>query len=114
MSLRDPVKIEIARSHRVKKTVCRSCGATNPFNATKCRKCRSKNLRPKRSNKTIQTSTIAWPRTTNNPDLDPCFADSVAVIVKMGPGGIVAERPAIKAVKTKDTTCVSSMILHTP
>ena len=49
MSLRDPVKIGIARQHRVKKTVCRSCGATNPPNATKCRKCRSKNLRPKRT-----------------------------------------------------------------
>lgn len=48
MSLRDPVKIEIARGHRIKKTVCRSCGVTNPVNATKCRKCRSKNLRPKR------------------------------------------------------------------
>ncbi len=48
MSLRDPVKIEIARSHRIKKTVCRNCGVTNPFNATKCRKCRSKNLRMKR------------------------------------------------------------------
>jgi large subunit ribosomal protein L40e len=49
MSLRDPVKIEIAREHRVKKSVCRDCGATNPFNATKCRKCRSKNLRQKRT-----------------------------------------------------------------
>jgi large subunit ribosomal protein L40e len=49
MSLRDPVKIEIARSHRIRKTVCRSCGATNPQKATKCRKCRSKNLRQKRA-----------------------------------------------------------------
>ncbi len=49
MSIRDPVKIAIARSHRVNKSVCRSCGATNPPGATKCRKCRSKNLRPKRS-----------------------------------------------------------------
>jgi large subunit ribosomal protein L40e len=49
MSLRDPVKIEIAREHRVKKSVCRNCGATNPPNATKCRKCHSKNLRPKRT-----------------------------------------------------------------
>ena len=48
MSLRDPVKIEIARTKRIKKTVCRNCGVTNPINATKCRKCRSKNLRLKR------------------------------------------------------------------
>lgn len=49
MSLRDPVKIEIARNHRIRKSVCRSCGATNPVNATKCRKCRSKNLRLKKT-----------------------------------------------------------------
>ena len=49
MSLRDPVKIEIAREHRIKKSVCRTCGATNPWNAVKCRKCHSKNLRMKRS-----------------------------------------------------------------
>ncbi|MBE0634281.1 50S ribosomal protein L40e [Candidatus Bathyarchaeota archaeon] len=49
MSLRDPVKIEIAREARIKKSVCRTCGATNPYNATKCRKCHSKNLRLKRS-----------------------------------------------------------------
>ena len=41
MSLRDPVKIEIARTKRIKKTVCRNCGVTNPQNATKCRKCRN-------------------------------------------------------------------------
>ena len=49
MSLRDPVKIEIAREHLIKKSVCRDGGATNPYNATKCRKCHSKNLRPKRT-----------------------------------------------------------------
>lgn len=49
MSLRDPFKIELARKYRIYKTVCRSCGATNPRNATKCRKCRSKNLRDKRT-----------------------------------------------------------------
>ncbi len=48
MSLRDPFKLELARKHRVEKMVCRDCGATNPISATKCRKCRSKNLRPKR------------------------------------------------------------------
>lgn len=49
MSLRDPFKLELARRHLVYKTVCRDCGATNPPRATKCRKCRSKNLRPKRT-----------------------------------------------------------------
>ena len=49
MSLRAPVQIGIAREHRINKTGCRSCGATNPPTATKCRKCRSKNLRPKRT-----------------------------------------------------------------
>lgn len=48
MSLRDPFKLELARRHLIYKTVCRSCGVTNPPGATKCRKCRSKNLRPKR------------------------------------------------------------------
>ena len=49
MSLRDPFKLELARSHLVNKSVCRDCGATNPPKAVKCRKCRSKNLRPKRT-----------------------------------------------------------------
>ena len=49
MSLRDPMKIELARDHRIKKSVCRTCGATNPWNAIKCRKCHSKNLRAKRA-----------------------------------------------------------------
>ena len=48
MSLRDPFKLALARSHLVDKSVCRSCGATNPPKAVKCRKCRSKNLGPKR------------------------------------------------------------------
>lgn len=48
MSLRDPFKLELARSHRVNKKVCRDCGVTNALGATKCRKCHSKNLRLKR------------------------------------------------------------------
>jgi len=48
MSLRDPFKLQLARKHRLDKTVCRKCGATNPPGATKCRKCHSKKLRPKR------------------------------------------------------------------
>jgi large subunit ribosomal protein L40e len=49
MSLRDPFKIELARRYRIDKTICRTCGASNPKNATKCRKCHSRNLRPKRA-----------------------------------------------------------------
>ncbi|MCW4051096.1 MAG: 50S ribosomal protein L40e [Candidatus Bathyarchaeota archaeon] len=41
----------IARKAHLSKTVCRSCGATNPEGAKKCRKCRGKNLRPKRTGK---------------------------------------------------------------
>ncbi|MEM2128016.1 MAG: 50S ribosomal protein L40e [Candidatus Bathyarchaeia archaeon] len=48
MSLRDPFKLELAKRHLLDKKVCRSCGATNPLGAVKCRKCRSKNLRLKR------------------------------------------------------------------
>ena len=49
MSLRDPFKLALARKYLVDKSVCRACGATNPPKATKCRKCRSKNLRPKKT-----------------------------------------------------------------
>ncbi len=49
MSLRDPFKMKLSREAHLEKTVCRQCGATNPKAATKCRKCHSKNLRPKRT-----------------------------------------------------------------
>jgi large subunit ribosomal protein L40e len=49
MSLRDPFKLALARKYLVNKSVCRNCGATNPPKAMKCRKCRSKNLRPKKT-----------------------------------------------------------------
>jgi len=48
MSLRDPVKLELARRHLLEKKVCRTCGVTNPLAAVKCRKCHSTNLRLKR------------------------------------------------------------------
>jgi large subunit ribosomal protein L40e len=48
MSLRDPVKLELARRYLLEKKVCRACGVTNPLSATKCRKCHSRNLRFKR------------------------------------------------------------------
>lgn len=44
----DPVKLEIASKRILEKLVCRKCGALNPPGATKCRRCRSKNLRPKK------------------------------------------------------------------
>ncbi len=48
MPITDPVLIEIASKRILEKKVCRKCGALNPITATKCRRCRSTNLRPKR------------------------------------------------------------------
>jgi large subunit ribosomal protein L40e len=48
MPIEDPVKRRIARYHLLEKSVCRHCGSLNPPKATKCRICRSKDLRPKK------------------------------------------------------------------
>ena len=48
MPLRDPVKMAIAQARRLRVKICRECGARNAPTATKCRRCRSKNLRWKR------------------------------------------------------------------
>ncbi len=48
MPVADPMKRRIAMHHLLEKKICRKCGATLPPNAKKCRKCRSKDLRPKR------------------------------------------------------------------
>jgi large subunit ribosomal protein L40e len=48
MPITDPVKIKIVEERLHNKLVCRRCGALNPLGATKCRRCRSKNLRPKK------------------------------------------------------------------
>ncbi|MCD6263938.1 50S ribosomal protein L40e [Candidatus Bathyarchaeota archaeon] len=48
MSIRDPFKLELARKYLLDFKICRRCGARNPPKAVKCRKCRSKNLRPKK------------------------------------------------------------------
>ncbi|MFW9935160.1 MAG: 50S ribosomal protein L40e [Candidatus Thorarchaeota archaeon] len=48
MPVADPEKRRIALRHLLYVTICRDCGAKNPFNATKCRRCHRKNLRPKR------------------------------------------------------------------
>ncbi len=47
MPVTDPVKVAIVRKRVLEKMVCRKCGALNPPGATKCRRCKSKNLRPK-------------------------------------------------------------------
>ncbi|MEM2941059.1 MAG: 50S ribosomal protein L40e [Thermoproteota archaeon] len=49
MKISDPVLIEIVKNRRLRFMVCRSCGARNAIAAKKCRKCHSKNLRPKRT-----------------------------------------------------------------
>ncbi len=46
--VRDPEIMKIVYNRVLNKLVCRKCGALNPPNAKKCRRCKSKNLRPKR------------------------------------------------------------------
>jgi large subunit ribosomal protein L40e len=46
--IRDPVLVNIVSKRVLDKMVCRKCGALNPPNATKCRRCGSKSLRPKK------------------------------------------------------------------
>jgi len=48
MPVTDIVKRRLAQSHKLYVKICRDCGARNPSNATKCRKCRGKNLRWKK------------------------------------------------------------------
>ncbi|MHA1116332.1 MAG: 50S ribosomal protein L40e [Candidatus Heimdallarchaeum aukensis] len=51
MPVTNPEHRAIARAHLMDVKVCRECSATNPITAKKCRKCRSKNLRMRRSDK---------------------------------------------------------------
>ena len=51
MPIRDPEKLQIALNKVFKVKICRKCGAHNPLNAEKCRRCKSKNLRLKRYRK---------------------------------------------------------------
>ena len=51
MPVADPEKARIAQQALLYHSYCRKCGAKNPFGAKKCRRCRSKNLRPKRRDK---------------------------------------------------------------
>ncbi|MGB9728951.1 MAG: 50S ribosomal protein L40e [Thermoprotei archaeon] len=47
MPISDPEKLMLAQMYRLNYKICRKCGAHNPIDATRCRKCKSKNLRPK-------------------------------------------------------------------
>ncbi len=48
MPLTDPEKLRIVQERVFLKKVCRNCGALNSIRATKCRRCHSTNLRPKK------------------------------------------------------------------
>ncbi|MFQ5818551.1 MAG: 50S ribosomal protein L40e [Candidatus Heimdallarchaeota archaeon] len=52
MPVHDPEKREIARSVLLHVAICRKCYARNPINAKKCRRCRSKRLRRKKTERT--------------------------------------------------------------
>nr|AOZ55990.1 ribosomal protein L40E [uncultured korarchaeote] len=47
MPIEDPFKRQIAVRALLRYKICRECGAHNFYGATKCRRCKSKNLRPK-------------------------------------------------------------------
>ncbi|MEM0153540.1 MAG: 50S ribosomal protein L40e [Ignisphaera sp.] len=48
MPVTDPELMKIVESRILNKKICRVCGAINPPTATRCRRCKSSNLRPKR------------------------------------------------------------------
>ncbi|HIE23172.1 MAG TPA: 50S ribosomal protein L40e [Candidatus Korarchaeota archaeon] len=48
MPIEDPLKRRVAVEALLFYKICRECGARNPISATRCRRCRSKNLRFKR------------------------------------------------------------------
>jgi ubiquitin-large subunit ribosomal protein L40e len=47
MPIADAAKKQIAQKRRLFFKVCLRCGARNPINAERCRKCKSKDLRLK-------------------------------------------------------------------
>jgi large subunit ribosomal protein L40e len=48
VTAKDPELMAIFEKRVLLKKVCRKCGALNPMDAIKCRRCRSRNLRPKK------------------------------------------------------------------
>lgn len=48
MPIADLEKLKIVEERVLNKKICRKCGAINPPTATRCRRCRSTNLRFKR------------------------------------------------------------------
>lgn len=52
MPIVDPLKRSIAQRKRLYMKICRDCGVRNAPTAEKCRKCRSRNLRWKKREKT--------------------------------------------------------------
>ncbi|MHA1144500.1 MAG: 50S ribosomal protein L40e [Candidatus Helarchaeota archaeon] len=52
MPIGDPIKRQIAIHSLLYYKVCRDCGAKNPETAIKCRRCKRKNLRWKKREKT--------------------------------------------------------------
>ncbi len=49
MPIEDPEKRAIAEKALLNYKICRHCGAKNPINATKCRRCHWTLLRPKKA-----------------------------------------------------------------
>ncbi|MCL4437042.1 MAG: 50S ribosomal protein L40e [Thaumarchaeota archaeon] len=47
MPITDAVKKQIAQKRRLYFKICLRCGSKNPISATRCRKCRSPDLRLK-------------------------------------------------------------------
>ena len=48
MPVSDPDKKLIAMKNLLFIQICRKCGARNPLSAKKCRRCKRKDLRPKK------------------------------------------------------------------
>ncbi|MCP8323837.1 MAG: 50S ribosomal protein L40e [Candidatus Methylarchaceae archaeon HK02M2] len=47
MPITDTIKKQLAQKRRLFFKICLKCGSKNPLPATRCRKCRSENLRLK-------------------------------------------------------------------
>lgn len=56
MPLIEAELIKIVETRILDKLVCRKCGALNPIGAEKCRRCKGRNLRPKRKRLGIKKS----------------------------------------------------------